>query len=77
MEVGGQRHVPAAFATEKGPGTYFTGHCVGPKADLEGPKKISPPAALDTRTVKSVASRYIDWTVSAHFVEQIGFIKFG
>jgi hypothetical protein len=77
VEVGGQRHIPAAFVPERELGTYFTGDCVGPKADLEGPKKISPPAALDTRTVKSVASRYIDWTVSAYFVEEIGFIKFG
>jgi hypothetical protein len=60
MELRGQRHVPAAFPPGKGPGTYFTRGCVGLKADLEGPKKISPPAALDPRTVKSVASRYID-----------------
>jgi len=77
VEVGDQRHVPAAFPPGKGPGTYFTGGCVGPKADLEGPKNISLPAALDPRTVKSVASRYIDWTIAALFVEQIGFIKFG
>ena len=35
MEVDKQHHDRAVFALGKGPGTHFTGSCMGPKARLE------------------------------------------
>ena len=36
MEVGGQRHLPAALPQGKRPGTHFTGGWMGPRAGLDG-----------------------------------------
>jgi hypothetical protein len=36
MEVGGQRHAPAALPAGKRPGTHCVGGWVGPKAGLDG-----------------------------------------
>jgi hypothetical protein len=36
MEVGGQRHVPAALPLGKKPGTHYIGEWVGPRAGLDG-----------------------------------------
>ena len=65
MEVGGQRHVPAALPPGKRGGTHFTGCWVGPEAGLDG-RKISSPPGFDPRTVQPVASRYTDWAIPAH-----------
>ena len=42
MEMGGQRHAPAALALEKRPGTPCTGGWVGPRAYLVGCCKSRP-----------------------------------
>jgi hypothetical protein len=38
----------------------------GPRAGLDGRKKISPPPEFDPRTVQPVASRYADYAMPAH-----------
>jgi hypothetical protein len=35
----------------------------GPKGRSERVQKISPPPGFDPRTVQTVASRYISWTI--------------
>ena len=35
MEVGSQRHAPAALLPKKRPGTLYIGGWVGPRVDLE------------------------------------------
>ena len=39
-------------------GTHCIGGWVGPRADLDVRRKISPPPGFDPRTVQPVASRY-------------------
>jgi hypothetical protein len=41
MEVGGQRHAPAALPQER-PGTHCTGGWLGPRAGLDGCGKSRP-----------------------------------
>ena len=60
MGVGGQRHAPAALPLGKRPGTHCIGGWVGPRAGLEGVRKILPLREFDPLTVQPVASRYID-----------------
>ena len=38
---------------------------MGPRAGLDGCKKISPPPGFDPRTVQPVASCYTDWAPEA------------
>ena len=42
MEVGGQRHAPAALAARKRAGTHRTGDWVGPRAGLDACGKSHP-----------------------------------
>jgi hypothetical protein len=56
MEVGSQRHAPAALSPGKTPGTHCEGGLVGPRAGLDGYGKSHPSPGLDSRTVH-VASR--------------------
>ena len=42
MEVGGQRHDPAALPMGKKSGTHCIGGCVGPRAGLDGCGKFAP-----------------------------------
>jgi hypothetical protein len=58
MDVGGQRHAPAALSPAKRPGTYCTRGWVGPRAGLDGCEISCPPTGFDPRTVQPVASRY-------------------
>ena len=60
MEVGGQRHAPAALPSGKRPGTHCIRSKVGPRAGLDGCGKSRPPSGFDPRTVQPVASRYTD-----------------
>jgi hypothetical protein len=60
MEVDGQRHAPAALPPGKRSVTHFIGEWVGPRAGLNGCRKISSPPGFDLRTVQPVASRYND-----------------
>ena len=58
MEVGGQRHVPAALPPGRRPGTHFIGGWVGSMARLDGCGKSRPPPEFYPRNVQPVASRY-------------------
>jgi hypothetical protein len=61
MGVSGQRHArPRPLYPRKRSGTHCTKDWVGPRAGLEGVRKISPPPGFVPRTVQPVASRYID-----------------
>jgi len=71
MGVGGQRHVLAALAPGKRPGTHCIGGWVGPRADLDGCGKSRPPPGFDPRTVQPVASRYTNNTILAHTILHI------
>ena len=53
MEVGGQRHAPAALPSEVSPGVHCTGGCVVHRAGLDGRggKKISTPTGARTPTL--------------------------
>ena len=42
MEVGGQRHAPAAVPPGKGPSTHCIGGWVGPRAGMDGFGKFRP-----------------------------------
>ena len=58
--VAGQRHDPAALLPKKRPGSHCIAGWVGPRADLDGFVKISPPPGFDPRTVQPVESSYTD-----------------
>ena len=65
MEVGGQRHAPAALPPGK---TWYPlyrrlGGLQGRSVRV---RKISPPPVFDPRTVQPIASRYTDWAIPAH-----------
>ena len=66
MGVGGQRHAPAALPLGKRPSTHCIGGWVGPRAGLDGLRKISPPPGFDPWTVQPLASRYTDYANLAH-----------
>ena len=66
MEVGGQRHAPAALPTGKRPGTQCT-EGLGGHQDRSGlVQKISPPPGFDPRTIQPVESRYTDCIIPIH-----------
>ena len=58
MEVGGQRHAPAALPPVKRPGTHCIGGGVGPRAGLDGCGKSRLSPGFDPRTVQHVAIMY-------------------
>jgi hypothetical protein len=60
MEVGGQRHAPAAFTPGKDPGTHCTGGWVGPTSGLDRCGKSRPPPEFDPRTAQPLTSPYTD-----------------
>jgi hypothetical protein len=66
MGVGGQRHAPAALPLGKRPSTHCIGGWVGPRAGLDGLRKISPPPGFDPWTVQPLASCYTDYAIPAH-----------
>jgi hypothetical protein len=66
MEVGGQRHAPAALPLAKRLGTPCVGGWVGPRAGLEGGGKSRLPPGFDLRTVLPVLSRCTDWAIRAN-----------
>ena len=63
MEVGGQRHPPAALPPGKTRYPLY-GRLGGPKDRSRRVRKISPPG-FDPLTIQPVASRYTDWAIVA------------
>ena len=64
MEVGGQRHAPAALPPGKTRYPLYRRLC-GPQDRYRRVRKISPLPGFDPRTVQSVASHYINWAIPA------------
>ena len=60
MEVGGQRHLPAALPPGK------TRHPLYRRLGGHQGGKSGPPPAFDPRTIQPVAIRYTDWAMPAH-----------
>ena len=69
MRVGGQRHPPAALPPGKTRYPLYRTLC-GPQGRSGRARKISPVPGFDTRTVQPVASRYTDWAIAAHLIDQ-------
>ena len=65
MEVGGQRHAPAALPPGKTRYPFYR-RLGGPQSRSGRVRKISAPPGFDPRTVQSVASRYTDCAITAH-----------
>jgi hypothetical protein len=64
LDVGGQRHAPAALPP--GMTRYPLYRRLGGPQGRSGPvRKISPPPRFDPRTVQSIASHYTDWDTPA------------
>ena len=59
MEVGGQRHAPAALTPGKTRYPLYT-RLGGPQGRFGQLRKISPTPAFDPLTVQPVVSRYTD-----------------
>ena len=59
MEVGCQRHGPAALPPVKTRYPLYRRRC-GPECRSGQVRKISPTLGLDPRTVQPVAHRYVD-----------------
>jgi hypothetical protein len=70
MEVGGQRHAPAALPPGKTRYPLYR-RLGGPQGRSGQVRKISPPTGFDPRTVQPVASRYTDWAIPAHLDSSI------
>ena len=65
--VGGQRHVPADLPSGKT--RFLLYRKLGGPQGLSGVvQKFSPQQGFSLRTVQSVASRYTDYALHAHFV---------
>jgi hypothetical protein len=63
MELGRQRHAPAALR----PGMTTVPTVQGLSGRL---RKISLPPGFDPRTIQAVASRYTDWAILANLYEK-------
>jgi hypothetical protein len=60
--MGGQRHAPAALPPGKTRYLLY-GRLGGPQGLYERARKNSSPPGIDPQTVKSVTSRYTDYTI--------------
>jgi len=67
MEVGGQRHAPAALHPGKTRYPLYRRLC-GPQGQSGQVRKFSPTPGFDPQTVHPVASRYTDWAIPALYV---------
>ena len=65
MEVGGQRHAPAAVPPGKTRYPLYR-RLGGTQGRYGRLRKISSPQGIDPRTVQPVVSRYTDCTIAAH-----------
>ena len=61
MEVGGERHAPAALCSEKESRYPLYRTLGGPQGRCGRVRKISPPLQFNPQTVQPAASRYTDW----------------
>jgi hypothetical protein len=68
--VGGQRNVPASLPREVS-GIHWIGSGVGLRAFLEVTRKISLPPEFDPRSLQPLSSRYTDWAIPAHWIQQV------
>jgi len=76
MDVGGQRHAPAALPL--GMTRYpFYGRLDGPQGRSGRLRKISPPPGFDPRTVQPVASRYTNCAVPVHTSIAVAHVTLG
>jgi hypothetical protein len=66
MEVGGQRHAPAALPPEKETLYPLYRRLGGPQVQALRVRKTSPPPGSDPRTAHPVASRYADYANPVH-----------
>ena len=65
MEVGGQRHAPAALPPGNTRYPLYR-RLNGPQGRSGRVRKISPPPGVDPPTVQPVASGYIDCAIPVH-----------
>ena len=65
MEMGGQRHAPAALPPGKTRYALFR-RLGGPQGRSGPVQKISTPPGFHPRTIQPVASRYTDCAIPAH-----------
>ena len=63
--MGGQRLASAALLPEKTRYPLYR-RLDGPQGRSGRVQKISPPLEFDPRTVRPIASHYIDWAIPAH-----------
>jgi hypothetical protein len=67
MELGGQRHAPAALPP--GMTRYPWYKRLGrPQGQSQRVLKMSPPPGFDPRTVQLIASHYTDYAIPAHML---------
>ena len=64
LDVGGQRHAPAALPPRKTRYQLYR-RLDGGESRSRQVLKISPPSGFDPRTVEPIASRYTDWAIPA------------
>jgi hypothetical protein len=67
MEVGGQRHTPAALPPGKTRYPLYR-RPGGPQVRSGRVRKISPSPGFDPRNIQSLASLYNDWAMAAHTI---------
>jgi hypothetical protein len=66
--VGGKRHAPATLPRGNTPLTHRTRSCVDPRASIYGRmQRISPPPSVGPPALQSVASRYTNYAIPAHY----------
>jgi len=70
MEVGSQRHAPAALPPEKTRYPLYR-RLGGPQGRSGQVRNISPPPGFDPPTVQPVASRYTDWAIVANILHPL------
>ena len=64
MELGDQRHAPAALPPGRRSGTRYTGGWVRPQGRSVRVRKISPPPRLDPQTIQPAARVAIPTTLT-------------
>jgi hypothetical protein len=67
MEVGGQRHAPAALPAGKRPGTHCVGGWVDPKAGLDGCGKSHLQQGLPDRP--ALYLHFTHWAFPARYLK--------